>query len=63
MDKKERDEKLTAVREQIEKLDQVDIDSLSDEDLEAVAGGCSVWCCTTVEAADEETPIEEGNIT
>jgi hypothetical protein len=59
VDKKERDEKLTAVREQIEKLDQIEVDSLSDEDLETVSGGCSVWCCTTVEAADE-APVEEG---
>jgi hypothetical protein len=60
MDKNDRDEKLTNIREQIEKLDQVDLEALSDEDLESVSGGCSVWCCSTDtgEVADEEQPID-----
>lgn len=48
MEDKEREEKLAQVREQISKLEGVDVDSLSDEDLESVAGGCSVWCCSDV---------------
>lgn len=46
MEQKEREEKLALVKEQIAKLEEVNVDSLSDEELESVAGGCSVWCCT-----------------
>jgi hypothetical protein len=52
MDSKEREEKVAQVKEQIAKLEDVNVESLSDEDLEAVSGGCSVWCCTgTVQQA------------
>lgn len=49
MDQKDREEKLAQVREQISKLEEVNVDSLSDEDLESVAGGCSVWCCSDIQ--------------
>ena len=52
MDHKEREEKLSQIKEQIGKLEDVNLDSLSDEDLESVAGGCSVWCCSTVQNAE-----------
>jgi hypothetical protein len=52
MDSNERDERVAQVREQIAKLEEVNVESLSDEDLESVAGGCSVWCCTNIKAAD-----------
>jgi hypothetical protein len=47
MDPKAREEKLAQVKEQIAKLAEVNVDALSDEDLEEVAGGCSVWCCSS----------------
>ncbi len=50
MDQKEREEKVAQVKEQIAKLEEISVESLSDEDLESVAGGCSVWCCTNVAA-------------
>ncbi len=50
MDSKEREEKVAQVKEQIAKLEDVNVESLSDEDLESVSGGCSVWCCTNVSA-------------
>jgi len=50
MDQKEREEKLAQVKEQIAKLEEINVESLSDEDLESVAGGCSVWCCTNSNA-------------
>jgi hypothetical protein len=53
MDPKDREEKLAQVREQISKLDEINVDSLSDEDLESVAGGCSVWCCSDITAVAE----------
>ena len=34
------------VKKALEDLEQMDVDSLSDEDLEDVAGGCSMWCCS-----------------
>ena len=49
MDQKEREEKLGQVKEQIAKLEEVNVDSLSDEDLDSVAGGCSGWCCSNVD--------------
>jgi hypothetical protein len=48
MDQKQREEKVAQVKEQIAKLEEVNVESLSDEDLESVSGGCSVWCCTNV---------------
>jgi hypothetical protein len=51
MDSKEREEKVAQVKEQIAKLEDVNVEALSDEDLESVSGGCSVWCCTAVAAA------------
>jgi hypothetical protein len=27
-------------------LENVEIQPLSDEDLDSVAGGCSAWCCS-----------------
>lgn len=50
MEQKEREEKLAQVKEQIAKLEEMNVDTLSDEDLESVSGGCSVWCCTNVSA-------------
>jgi hypothetical protein len=47
MDRNDREEKIAQVKEQLEKLENVDLESLSDEDLESVSGGCSVWCCTS----------------
>lgn len=47
MDQKEREQKLAQAKEKIAKLEEINVDSLSDEDLESVAGGCSVWCCTS----------------
>jgi hypothetical protein len=49
MEQKDREEKLAQVKEQIAKLEEMNVDSLSDEDLESVSGGCSVWCCTNVQ--------------
>jgi hypothetical protein len=46
MEQKDREEKLAQVKEQIAKLEEINVDALSDEDLEGVAGGCSVWCCS-----------------
>jgi hypothetical protein len=55
MDQNEREEKLAQVREQIAKLEEVNVDALSDEDLESVAGGfCSVWCCSQVQQQTEQ---------
>lgn len=49
MDQNEREEKLAQVKEQVAKLEEINVDTLSDEDLETVAGGfCSVWCCSAV---------------
>jgi hypothetical protein len=50
MEQQEREEKLALVKEQISKLEEVNVDALSDEDLESVAGGCSVWCCSSSSA-------------
>lgn len=55
MDQKDREEKLAQVKEQIAKLEEINVDTLSDEDLESVSGGCSVWCCTNVQQ-NAETP-------
>ena len=50
MDPKDREEKLAQVKEQIAKLEEINVDALSDEDLEEVAGGfCSVWCCSAAQ--------------
>lgn len=49
MDSKEREEKVAQVKEQIAKLEEINVEALSDEDLESVSGGCSVWCCTNVQ--------------
>jgi hypothetical protein len=31
-------------------LEDVEIQPLSDEDLDSVAGGCSGWCCSNQQA-------------
>lgn len=53
MDNQEREEKLAQVKAQIAKLDDVNVESLSDEELESVAGGCSVWCCSSASVEGE----------
>jgi len=57
----DREEKIAEVKEQLSKLENIDLESLSDEDLESVSGGCSVWCCTntTSEGGDAEEPIDQ----
>lgn len=51
MDQNERERRLSQIREQISQLDA--IETLSDEELDSVAGGeeegpgtCSIWCCS-----------------
>ncbi|HKI01914.1 MAG TPA: hypothetical protein VKK31_08045 [Thermoanaerobaculia bacterium] len=47
MELKDREEKLAQVKDQIAKLEEINVDALSDEDLESAAGGfCSIWCCS-----------------
>jgi hypothetical protein len=54
MEQNEREEKVALAKEQIAKLEEINVESLSDEDLEGVAGGfCSVWCCSAVAAQVE----------
>jgi hypothetical protein len=54
MDTKDRDEKVAMVKEQIAKLEEINVDALSDEDLESVAGGfCSFWCCSAAAQVDQ----------
>lgn len=49
MEQNEREQRLAQVKEQIAKLEEVNVDALTDEDLESAAGGmCSIWCCSTV---------------
>lgn len=43
------DELKNKLQEEIERLDTVDAEELTDADLEEVAGGesiCSYWCCS-----------------
>lgn len=47
-----RDEKIAQVKNKLAKLWEVQLDSLSDEELEAVAGGCSAWCCSMPEGGE-----------
>ena len=57
MDKKKKMDTLKdELKSSLAKLDAVDIEELTDEDLEDVAGGCSVWCCSA--AAEEEVSAE-----
>ena len=45
MDEKKKDQ----LKDGLAKLDEIDVDELTDEDLESVAGGadmCSLWCCS-----------------
>lgn len=53
MDQNEREQRLAQVKEQIAKLEEVNVDTLTDEDLESVAGGnmCSLWCCSAVSSS------------
>lgn len=52
MDQTQREEKLEQIKEQIAKLDEMNLENLSDEDLESAAGGmCSVWCCSVASVA------------
>lgn len=50
--KNRNDELRERVKKGMEMLEDVDIDEISDDDLEAVAGGavdgegCSNWCCS-----------------
>ena len=45
----EKNDKLSQVKEALSKIQELDVESLSNEDLEAVAGGfCSVWCCSAI---------------
>ncbi|HEY3571439.1 MAG TPA: hypothetical protein VGP73_26165 [Thermoanaerobaculia bacterium] len=60
MDQKEREEKVALVKEQISQLENVDLDSLSDEDLESVAGGCSVWCCSSTSQKTADATLDGG---
>lgn len=55
-----RDDKIAKVKEQLSKLENVDLESLSDEELESVAGGCSVWCCSHSEATELEAMDSTG---
>jgi len=61
MDPKEREEKLALVKEQMAKLEEINVDSLSDEDLDSVAGGfCSVWCCSAPAPVVADVPVDGG---
>ncbi len=65
MDKKQRVEELkNELKEGIAKLEAVNIDELSEEDLEQVAGGaedCSTWCCSDTSGGDDKE-IEPGHV-
>ncbi|MEM9553553.1 MAG: hypothetical protein AAGC60_04790 [Acidobacteriota bacterium] len=48
MDAKKREQLKTELKNAQEKLEEIkgmDVDSLSDDELEAVSGGGSGWCC------------------
>ena len=50
MDKKKRVEEIKQeLREGLDQLESADIEELSDDDLDSVAGGCSTWCCSSDE--------------
>lgn len=41
------DDKIRQIKEALEKLQELDIEALSDDDLQTVSGGlCSIWCCS-----------------
>lgn len=43
----DKQDKMTQIKEALEKLQELDIESLSEEDLQTVSGGmCSLWCCS-----------------
>ncbi len=45
MDKNE--DKIAQLKEALDKLQELDIEALTEEDLQAVSGGlCSLWCCS-----------------
>jgi hypothetical protein len=45
------EEKIRQIKEALEKLQELEIDALSEDDLQTVSGGlCSIWCCSTSEA-------------
>lgn len=50
MDTTQKKAKIDEVRAKLEsdlaRLEDVNIEELSDDDLEDVAGGCSTWCCS-----------------
>lgn len=52
-------DKMTQIKEALAKLQELDIESLSEEDLQTVSGGmCSLWCCSIppvdpVDSADQ----------
>jgi len=48
MDKNEdKDDQIAQLREALQKLQELDIEALSEEDLQTVSGGlCSIWCCS-----------------
>lgn len=43
----EKNEKLAQVKDALTKIQELDVETLSEEDLESVSGGlCSIWCCS-----------------
>jgi bacteriocin-like protein len=45
------EEKIRQIKEALDKLQELEIESLSDDDLQTVSGGlCSLWCCSTPES-------------
>lgn len=59
MEQNEREERLAQIKDQISKLDSIDVEALSDEDLEEAAGGfCSLWCCSAVQLPEVDKPSD-----
>lgn len=47
-------EKISQVKDALTKIQELDVESLSEEDLESVSGGlCSIWCCSSSAASDD----------
>lgn len=49
----DKQDKMNQVKEALEKLQELDLESLSEEDLQTVSGGmCSLWCCSIPSGGD-----------
>lgn len=56
----DKQDKMTQIKEALEKLQELDIESLSEEDLQTVSGGmCSLWCCS-IPPIDPADPGDSG---